>query len=228
MAPPPRPEPHVHQRARSQPQTVNPAQLIAPSGNGAALNSLYSMKCEHTPETSLKAHHSANQSQKTTCGPFQQCSRPDQWMGSPAYPPSYIREQLGYRTEGVNLQPGLRYEPEPLEPLFGLDAHLPELPSPPAWANVRPRPVEEMLKLSCEEVIAMPVEEFMMRYCPDEPPITDQEMIDRLQWTRRGNRNLAEEESPRCELEDVEPGRGVGDRQTRNGVNSVARIEVVA
>ena len=175
VAEPPRCRPVYRQARQPEPQTVNPAQLVDPSGSGAPLGSC---TFRSVIESSLHAPRPADQSQKTRTSPFRENGRPGRWTGSTGYPLYFVKQQLEYRGEGISIQPESRYEPEPPEPLFGMDYPLTDLPSPPSWTNVQPRPREEMLQLSIQEVLRMPVEEFMMRYCPDKPPITDQQMID--------------------------------------------------
>lgn len=108
-------------RAQEQPQTINPALLL---NRGP-----HALQSSEAPSQSL---HSSNFTQPqpnitSSPSPYATNAR-DAWMGSSGYPMSFTRSSMG------NFRPNWElssYEPEPLEPLFGLEQHLPPLPSPP-------------------------------------------------------------------------------------------------
>lgn len=115
---------HVEQ----QPRTINPALLLnrgrnALSSSGTPSQPISSPNFTQTPPT--------NTSSPSPCS----VGAGDAWMGSSGYPANFTRSSMG------NFQPNwdvsFKYEPEPLEPLFGLGEHLPPLPSPPPQ---QPRP----------------------------------------------------------------------------------------
>lgn len=106
--------------ARPEPQTVDPACLINPTGTGAPI--LESRP--KNPTEALGMLPEPSHSFVPPESPYQASGSPSTWTGSLGYHPEYVRRALRYRPEGVNLKPISRYEPEPLEPLFGLDYHL--------------------------------------------------------------------------------------------------------
>lgn len=112
------PQPHVQQQL----QTINPALLL-----NRGTNAIHSSE---TPSQPIQRPNFAQPPPSSTSSPSPYTTNArDAWMGSSGYPMSFTRSSMG------NFRPNwgalLRYEPEPLEPLFGLEEHLPPLPSPP-------------------------------------------------------------------------------------------------
>ncbi|KAK5996003.1 hypothetical protein PT974_04426 [Cladobotryum mycophilum] len=62
-------------------------------------------------------------------GPYNHPDNQDTFMGSVGYSHGFVREQMNHKNGGrVELQPEpMDHEPEPLEPLFGLDRYLENL-----------------------------------------------------------------------------------------------------
>ncbi|KAF5713999.1 quinate permease [Fusarium mundagurra] len=113
---------YQYQHPQHTMQTVSPTSLTQQAS--------YAPSYTDRPSNPITASSYSGQTQNNTPSPspYSNMGRQETWMGSVGFTDRFTRDSMGYGRETPDTN--LTYEPEPLEPLFGMAQHLPRLASP--------------------------------------------------------------------------------------------------
>ncbi|KAG5743930.1 hypothetical protein H9Q72_006881 [Fusarium xylarioides] len=103
-------------------QTVNPNSLTQQASYAPS----YTERLSNPTTASSSA--GVPQNNTSSPSPYSNTGRQETWMGSVGFTDRFTRDSMGYGRATPDTI--LTYEPEPLEPLFGMAQHLPQLPPP--------------------------------------------------------------------------------------------------